>query len=1070
MHRLSLQSLIAISALARSIAAVTLTDPPRLVTVVVSKTLTTCPSPIPPPPCSDATGSASASASFSTSLTGLSSSSVASSSWGSSVSTETSSETSGPSGTHTSSVLSLSSTVTESSTASSGISVSVSSGSVSSSIGTSSETSASVSSGIDTSSGLGQTTTVSESTASASSGYSTVSHSVSSGASSSTDLSSTTSSTDTSSTASATTSSSSSGVSESSTTLSTDSSTTASATTDSSSSLSEPSTDSASATSTSSSSASESSTTSSTDSSTTASATTSTTSSSASESSTVSSTTSFSSSSSSSSSSTSTTSSSSSTTSSIAAPECTDFWLEKIQHQGVAPFAGSGYEVFRNVKDYGAKGDGVTDDTEAINRAISDGSRCGPGCTGSTKTPGLVYFPPGTYMVSAPIIDFYYTDLIGNPACMPVLKATAGFTARWLLDTNPYGPDGQKAWGATNVFWRKVANFVIDITSVPASQLISGVHWPSSQSTSLTNIVFKSSEAPGNQHQGLFIEEGSGGYVGDLVFYGGAQAMSIGNQQFTFRNITVHNAHTAVHQLWSWGWTYKGVSINNCEVGFDFTAAGDGNLNVGAITILDSEIRNTKVGIAYGNAAASGPEAANSFVFENLRLDNVPTAIQNPSGTVLAGSAGQTVIEAWGRGHEYTASSGPIIFEGPIAPNARPASLVAGTAFYERSKPQYENLPLSEFVSARDAGAVGDATTDDTDALNALFASAAAANKVVFLDAGMYLVTETVHIPAGSRIFGEAFPVILSSGAFFASASDPQPVVQVGTPGSSGRVEWSNTILSTRGAQPGAILLQYHLASPASHPSGLWDVHTRVGGFAGSDLQLPQCAKTPDVAITPDNLAAECVAAFMSMHVTASAAGVYMENCWLWVADHDIEEGAHNEQITIYAGRGLLVDGSKGPLWLVGSSVEHHQLYEYQFIDAADVFMGQIQTETAYYQPNPDASLPFASLPEYSDPVFAPGESGWGLRVVDSTGLLVYGAGLYSFFDNYDVNCSQIGQGATCQMRTFSVEGASEIRVYNLNTVGTNKMITVNGVDVASYEDNLDGFAHSISLFGTTVV
>ncbi|KAH6843393.1 pectate lyase superfamily protein-domain-containing protein [Chaetomium sp. MPI-CAGE-AT-0009] len=752
-------------------------------------------------------------------------------------------------------------------------------------------------------------------------------------------------------------------------------------------------------------------------------------------------------------------------TSSAGIPACTDFWLEKIKHQGVAPFSSPDYDVFRNVKDYGAKGDGVSDDTDAINQAISEGKRCGPGCTGSTKTPGLVYFPPGTYMVSSPIVDFYYTQLVGNPGCMPVLKATSNFTGRWLLDANQYGENGL-SWGATNVFWRQVANLVIDITNVSPKTLISGIHWPSSQATSLTNIVFRSSEAKGNLHQGLFIEEGSGGYMGDLVFFGGAQAMSIGNQQFTMRNITVHNAKTAIQQLWSWGWTYKGVSINNCEVGFDFTAADKGNLNVGSITILDSEIKNTPVGITYGSSNATGPAVANNFIFENLRLHNVPTAIRGPSGTELAGSSGTSVIKAWGRGNEYTASSGPTFFEGPIKPNKRPASLVAGTAFYERSKPQYENVPLTEFVSARSAGAKGDNTTDDTHALNALFASAAAANKIVFLDAGMYLVTDTLRIPAGSRIFGEAFPVILSSGPAFASASSPKPVVQVGAAGERGRIEWSNTIVSTRGSQAGAILIEYNLASRASAPSGLWDVHTRIGGFAGSDLQLAQCAKTPDTPITTANLPAGCVAAFMSMHVTRTAAALYMENCWIWVADHDIEEGANNQQITVYAGRGLLVDGSPGPLWLVGTSVEHHQLYEYQFAGAADVFMGQIQTETAYYQPNPDARVPFAALERYRDPVLAKGESGWGLRVVDSTGLVIYGAGLYSFFDNYDVNCSQIGQGATCQQRIFSVEGASDVRVYNLNTVGTKKMVTVDGVDVADYEDNIDGFVHSIALFG----
>lgn len=34
------------------------------------------------------------------------------------------------------------------------------------------------------------------------------------------------------------------------------------------------------------------------------------------------------------------------------------YWLETIEHQGISAFGTSGYTVFRNVKDYGAVGDG----------------------------------------------------------------------------------------------------------------------------------------------------------------------------------------------------------------------------------------------------------------------------------------------------------------------------------------------------------------------------------------------------------------------------------------------------------------------------------------------------------------------------------------------------------------------------------------------------------------------------------------------------------------------------------------------------------------------------------------
>lgn len=674
--------------------------------------------------------------------------------------------------------------------------------------------------------------------------------------------------------------------------------------------------------------------------------------------------------------------------------------------------------------------------------------------------------------------------MIGNPNCLPTIQASSNFSATGglgLIDGSPYLSNGTRpgitGFGPTNTFFRQIRNFVLDMTKIPANVSATGIHWPTAQTTSLQNIVFNMNAGNGTQHQGLFIEEGSGGFMTDLVFNGGNNGFNVGNQQFTTRNLTFNNVNTAINQLWDWGWTYKSISINNCRVGLNISAGGPSAVNVGSITFFDSEIKNTPIGIVTARTDYSEPAAAAALYLENVKLDNVGVAVLGPNGTYLAGSTRPSVIDAWADGHRYL-PNGPFQQRGPITPSKRPATLLDTSGkYYERSKPQYGEVPLSQFFSARDLGCKGDGRTDDTKALNDAILAAKAANKILFIDAGYYKVTGTIYVPPGSKIVGEALAtVILSAGEYFNNMKAPKVVVQVALPGEMGSVELSDLFLSTLGQQKGAILMEYNLGTYSEEPAGMWDVHTRIGGFAGSELQTEQCEKTPNVTVTANNLKQDCIAAYMSIHVTKFASGLYMENNWLWVADHDLDDARNkNTQIDIYAGRGLHIESINGRLWLYGTAVEHHVKYEYQFVDTRDIFMGQIQTETAYYQPNPDALIPFPEDKALSDPVFTPSTnssvnaaSGWGLRIVRSNNILGYGVGLYSFFDNYSTNCSAIGAGARCQTRILSIEGyalSHDINLYNLNTVGSTQMITRDNVDLASNAENNSTFVDTINVF-----
>ena len=167
-------------------------------------------------------------------------------------------------------------------------------------------------------------------------------------------------------------------------------------------------------------------------------------------------------------------------------------------------------------------------------------------------------------------------------------------------------------------------------------------------------------------------------------------------------------------------------------------------------------------------------------------------------------------------------------------------------------------------------------------------------------------------------------------------------------------------------------------------------------------------------------------------------------------------------------------------------------MYQYEFYNTKNIFMGFIQTETAYYEPHPNASEfqsranGISNIFGSTDPdfdFFCAGRThgickdGWALRILSTTDILSYGAGLYSFFDNQNVTCSDAGV-ETCQTQIFGVDSGSpksalgalwdknsQVRMYNLNTVGAVAMATVDNVDVAFEKDNTGPFPECIALF-----
>lgn len=125
-------------------------------------------------------------------------------------------------------------------------------------------------------------------------------------------------------------------------------------------------------------------------------------------------------------------------------------------------------------------------------------------------------------------------------------------------------------------------------------------------------------------------------------------------------------------------------------------------------------------------------------------------------------------------------------------------------------------------------------------------------------------------------------------------------------------------------------------------------------------------------------------------------------------------------------------------------------MYQYQTVNAANIFLGMIQTESPYYQVAPAAPAPFTpSTVLASDPTFSYCNStsascaiSWAVRIVESKSIYIYGAGLYSWFQKYSQACLVT---ENCQDRIFEIESSSAIWIYSLITKASVEMISPDG-------------------------
>ena len=582
--------------------------------------------------------------------------------------------------------------------------------------------------------------------------------------------------------------------------------------------------------------------------------------------------------------------------------------------------------AFRSVTDFGAKGDGVTDDTRAIQLAI-DHSR------GSinAKAFAVVYFPPGVYLVSDTLVVYSGTELRGNSVTPPTIRlapSTPKFmntSSKQPLIATTSGYDQTTNYSSTHwwdnsiasncIFYVHIHKLNIDLTNgnIGATAL----YWCVAQQTSLRDMELFIGDAAhgidicvseGYEHQGGG-GNGGGGTIEDISIYGGESAIRADSSQWTFRGLTLKGQRYSAIVLQDMIWSFAFVDVNVSDTPAVMTSISGLDETSSTVCFIDVIITNVTGAIVFNMTGAGHP-----IFFQNVQfIGPYPSIIvANNSGMYYPWPVTpvQGLIERWAGWPAPNYSQNGIIISSnnywqaymdlPNSPNRR---------LYSQPRPYFDDLTVAPCNAITDCGATGTNVTDDTAALQSCVDKCEA----VFLPGGIYRIKDTLTLKSTSMLIGEIYTNIYldANAPGFNDATIEKAVID--TPDSSSSTVKLTDISVIAGiGNPGATLIRWR-SGPSS---GMWDVNLNIS--AGASI-------------------------LYGIHVVGAGSGI-LANVWAWGADHSYWS---MDGLTLdHAMIGFLGE-SAGPLTAYGLACEHHLQAMLALRGAANYDLITFQSEEA---------------------------------------------------------------------------------------------------------------------------
>ncbi|OBT90432.1 hypothetical protein VE02_00765 [Pseudogymnoascus sp. 03VT05] len=681
------------------------------------------------------------------------------------------------------------------------------------------------------------------------------------------------------------------------------------------------------------------------------------------------------------------------------------YWLEERDHtgaaRGIAPFTdiSDQYPVFRNVLDFKVANDGTGDQSGNLQDAInSDGNGGSRYQNGLTTKPAEIYIPGGTYQISKVWDLRVGTIIVGDPNDPPVIKASADFVGDAVVNGFDFGVGAPET-----SFMTLIKNIVIDTTAIDKDKAVMALNWGVAQGAGMPNIKIVMPE-DSKGHTGIVLKGGSTIAVTDVNIHGGAVGIQNSNQQVNFKNIYFNRSSTAYAATGGWTSLLQGVTFDTCGRGVDLTKEG----NAGSLVLLDSKSINSGPVIKFADSSNTNGDRNNQIVIENLEHDTTNPIAVKADDTVALDAADTIDTWVWGN-----ADPGNYV-TGTQYKTVRPDALLKDGKYFTKEAPTYGEFASDQIVNVKSVAnhsVKGDGKTDDAASLNAILLDNAANCKITYFPYGVYIVKDTLYIPPGSHIIGEAWAVVSGAGDKFKDDFKPTHVIKVGNDGETGVAEIQDMRFTVSEVLPGAIILEVNMAGTSPGDVGFWNTIVTIGGTA--DTAIHESCTDQDTH--------SCKAAFLAVHLTKNSSS-YFQNLWAWTADHNVDGGPNQ---IIATGRGVLVEATKGT-WLVSSGSEHHWLYNYNFGQAENVFAGLLQTETPYNQ-GYEATLtlpdPWTAEAAYHDPDYTwcaaddqKCRTALAINVDGGKDIFLYNSASWAFFHGpWDGSYSKTACDGTCQ-------------------------------------------------------